>query len=101
MQNREKYGLPESTISSLKSIFLQYSEIEKVILYGSRAKGNFRPGSDIDLTVIAPKMTLSQLMKIEDQIDELSLPFKVDLSLLHKIENASLIDHIERVGIEF
>lgn len=101
MNDLSKSGLPEKTIRSLRSIFAKSPGIEKVILYGSRAKGNFRPGSDIDLTLVAPTMDLSRLMKIENEIEELLLPYKVDLSLFHKIENPDLLDHIHRVGIEF
>jgi len=101
MTEPEKFGLSHQTISKLKSVFSQRSEIEKVILYGSRAKGNYRPGSDIDLTLVAPKMNLSQLLKLESEIDELLLPYKVDLSLFHAIENEDLVKHIQRVGVKF
>ncbi len=86
---------------SLESLFQTYSNIKKVIFYGSRAKGNFRPGSDIDLTVDAPDMNLSEILRVENSIDDLLLPYKVDLSLLHQIDNEALIEHIKRVGIVF
>lgn len=97
----QKYGLSHAVILAIRSIFCRYAEIQKVILYGSRAKGNFRPGSDIDLTLVAPTMSLSQLLKIENEIEDLCLPYKIDLSLLHQIENSDLIEHIRRVGVEF
>jgi predicted nucleotidyltransferase len=96
-----KHGLDQKTVHAIKSVFAQYPQIEKTMLYGSRAKGNFKPGSDIDLTLIAPTLTLSELLKIETEIDDLLLPYKVDLSLFHKIENNDLLDHIQRVGKEF
>jgi uncharacterized protein len=43
-----KYGLPERTLNTLNSIFRKYPEIKEVILYDSRTKENYRPGSDID-----------------------------------------------------
>lgn len=94
-------GLPQETIFKIKNVLKKYFQIERVILYGSRAKGNYKTGSDIDLTLIAPQMTLTELLKIENEIDDLLLPYKVDLSLFHKIDNPDLIDHIQRVGIEF
>lgn len=94
-------GLSTETIQKLKLIFRQQPKIEKVILYGSRAKGNYKPGSDIDLTLVAPTMSLSELLNIENQIDDLLLPYKVDLSIFHLIENPDLVNHIERVGLEF
>ena len=75
--------------------------VERIILYGSRAKGNFKPGSDIDLTLVAPSLTTTELLEIDRAIDELLLPYKVDLSLWHQIDNADLIEHIKRVGVTF
>src|SRR3989338_3628484 len=99
--NSGQFGLSLKTIQSIRSIFLKYPQIENVILYGSRAKGNYREGSDIDLVLKAPELTTSDLLRIENEIEELMLPYKVDLSLFHQIENSSLLDHIERVGIPF
>ncbi len=96
-----RFGLPEKTISSLKKIFSNQPVIQKIILYGSRAKGTYKPGSDIDLTLDAPQLDLSALLKIENEIDDLMLPYKVDLSLLHQIDNPSLIEHIQKFGVEF
>lgn len=95
------YGLPEETIAKLCGVFSQYPAIKSVQLYGSRAKGNYRPGSDIDLSIQAPALGLSDLLAIENQIDDLLLPWTVDLSLLHQIDNLELIDHIRRIGTPF
>ena len=97
----EEFGLSAKTHSALSSLFIRYPKIERVVLYGSRAKGNYRPGSDIDLTLIAPTLSLSDLMKIQNEIDDLMLPYKVDLSLYHQLESEDLKDHIERVGKDF
>lgn len=75
--------------------------ITKVLIYGSRAKENYRPGSDIDLTIVAPLLALTDLLKIEAEIEELMLPYKVDLSLFHLIEDPDVLEHISRVGKEF
>jgi predicted nucleotidyltransferase len=97
----DQFGLSQEKIQKINSVFKSHPLIEKVVLYGSRAKGNYKPGSDIDLTISAPEMTLSELLKIENEIDDLLLPNKVDLSLIHKIDNQNLIDHIQRVGVVF
>ena len=94
-------GLDLSVIEKIRGVFAGYPQIERVLLYGSRAKGNYRPGSDIDLTLIGEQLTMSHLMQIENELDELLLPYKIDLSLLHKIESRELTDHIERVGVVF
>ncbi|MFN7903635.1 MAG: nucleotidyltransferase domain-containing protein [Pseudobdellovibrionaceae bacterium] len=101
MTSTLQYGLPSPAIESLRSVFKKFPTIEKVILYGSRAKGNFKPGSDIDLTLFTRESNLSFLFKVEDAIDELFLPYKVDLSIYNLLDNENLRDHIYRVGIEF
>ena len=96
-----KYGLKETTIKAIQGIFTKYPQVEKVILYGSRAKGNYRNGSDIDLTLIGAALDLSLLFKIESALEDLLLPYKMDMSILHQIENQDLLDHINRVGVAF
>ena len=82
-------------------MFSQYPDIEKVVLYGSRAKGNYRESSDIDLTLMGDALSHTQLNRIETQIDDLLLPYTIDLSIFEYIDNANLIDHIRRVGVVF
>lgn len=59
MVPEDKCGLSFSAQDQLTHVFQKHPQIEKVILYGSRAKGNYRAGSDIDITIVAPKMDLS------------------------------------------
>nr|WP_091692708.1 nucleotidyltransferase domain-containing protein [Algoriphagus locisalis] len=94
-------GLDNADINAINAVFKDYSQIESVLLYGSRAKNTFRVGSDIDLTIVGESVTLTELFEIEQKLDDLLLPWKIDLSLFHKIENKELIDHINRVGIVF
>jgi len=91
------YGLKQKHINAINSLFKKYPNIERAILYGSRAKGNYSNGSDIDLTLIGDNLDLRTLFRIEVELDDLLLPYKIDLSILHKIENTDLIDHINRV----
>ena len=72
-----------------------------VVLYGSRAKGNFTPGSDIDLTIIESGLSLHDLLRIENQLDDLLLPYTIDLSLYRLLDHPGLVEHIRRVGIPF
>ena len=95
------FGLKDIHINSIQSVFKNYSSVVKVILYGSRAKGNYKNGSDIDLTLVGNALDLSTLLKIENELDDLLLPHKIDLSIFHKIENPDLIDHINRIGVIF
>ena len=93
-----KFGLSEVDNQKIKSIFFKHPEIEKVLIYGSRAKGNFKPSSDIDLTIITKKKDITFLFTVENEIDDLLLPYKVDLSIFDLLENESLKEHILRVG---
>ncbi len=95
------YGLKSHIIDIINNVFKKYSEIEKVILYGSRAKGNYTNGSDIDLAVIGNDISLSLLNKIENDLDDLFLPYTFDISIFKHIKNERLVEHIKRVGIEF
>jgi predicted nucleotidyltransferase len=96
-----KYGLSITTIEKICAVFARFSEIEKAILYGSRAKGNFKPGSDIDLTLFGENLTASQLDLIAEALDDLLLPYTIDLSLYAELSHAKLREHIDRVGKVF
>lgn len=96
-----RYGLPLSAINAINRVFKTYPQIEHVILYGSRAKGDYRLGSDIDLCIEGKALDLTDLLAIENQIDDLLLPWKVDLSLKHNIDHQDLLQHIKRVGVRF
>ncbi len=101
MIDEPPFGLPAHAVEKLRGVFQSWPQIQRVLLYGSRAKGNYRPGSDIDLTIEGEDLSLSQLLAIENQIDDLLLPWMIDLSLKHRIDSTTLLDHISRVGIAF
>ena len=101
MNTLPKYGLSAGVIEQIKSVFSRWPGVERVILYGSRAKGAYRDGSDLDLTVIGDTVMQSDILKIADELDDLLLPYKIDLSLMRQIEDKALIEHIKRVGVVF
>ncbi len=94
-----RHGLNETILENLITVFAQFPKIQQVILYGSRAKGNYKNGSDIDLTIKGLGLTFQEMMIIETKIDELLLPYKIDLSQYNTLTNNDLIAHINRVGI--
>jgi predicted nucleotidyltransferase len=96
-----KFGLKKDTISKIVAVFVKYPQVEKVIIYGSRAKGNFKNGSDVDLTLKGPKLSLAVLNKITDEIDNLLLPYTFDVSIYDQISNPDLLDHITGCGQVF
>lgn len=95
------FGLSEEVILKIQSVFQSHPKIEKCLIYGSRAKGNFRYNSDIDLTLVGKKLSLSDQLKVENELDDLLLPYKIDLSIFHTLNHPGLIDHINRVGLLF
>ena len=92
------FVIPQTTILKVNSIFAKYLNIDEVILYGSRAKGNYTTGSDIDLTLKGEGINLEQLNKINNDIDDLLSPYTFDISIFNQISNPYFIEHIERVG---
>ena len=96
-----KFGLEKRVVQQINNIFAQYQQIEKVIIYGSRAKGNYKKGSDIDLCLTGEDLTLTLLHQVENAIDNLFLPYTFDISRFDRISNPDLIDHINRVGLIF
>ncbi|AHL76123.1 DNA polymerase [Stutzerimonas stutzeri] len=97
----ENVGLSEKDVQSIRDTLRRFPNISEAILYGSRAKGNYRPGSDIDLTLKGDELTHHELLDIELALDDLLLPYKIDLSLHHQLDNPQLLDHIARVGRMF
>ncbi|MCK5029261.1 MAG: nucleotidyltransferase domain-containing protein [Bacteroidales bacterium] len=92
-------GLKQDILDRLHRIFIQFNEIDKVILYGSRAKGNNKYSSDIDITLKGEGLSLSILNKVCTKIDDLLLPYTFDISIYNHLKNIELIDHIDRIGI--
>ncbi len=95
------FGLKQNQINAINSIFKEFNAIERVIIYGSRAKGTYKPGSDIDLVIEGNDLTFSELMSVENKLDDLLLPYKIDLSKKTSISSEELLKHIQRVGKVF
>jgi uncharacterized protein len=95
------HGLSADTVVKIHSIFSRFPGIDKAILYGSRAKGNYKTGSDIDLTLMGKELTLGLLGDIAEQLDDLLLPYTIDLSLYTSLGHVKLQQHIDRVGVVF
>lgn len=91
-------GLDNLDIKKTQSVFNLHPEIEKAILFGSRAKGNYKAASDIDLTLVGNSLTLTIQQQIEHELNDLLLPYKFDISIYHTISSAELVEHINRAG---
>jgi uncharacterized protein len=93
------YGLPDHEIQALLSVFKQFPEVEEVVLFGSRAMGNFGPGSDIDLAVKGANLTFDRYLHLLVALEDLDLLYKIDLVNFHRLSQPDLRNHIGRVGI--
>ena len=93
------YGLTEEQWNKIKSIMAANPRISRVVLYGSRAIGTYKPFSDVDITLVGDDLTHSDLNRIILAIDDLLLPYQFDISLFHTLKNAELIGHINRRGV--
>ena len=93
-----KYGIPEHDWEKVVEAISRDPRVQRIILYGSRAKEAFQDGSDIDLCLQAPELDNSTLLKMENDLDDLLLPWKIDIAIRHRIDNPDLLAHIERVG---
>ncbi|SHE28827.1 Predicted nucleotidyltransferase [Marinitoga hydrogenitolerans DSM 16785] len=93
-----KFGLKEELLDNLIKIFSNNKKIKRVILFGSRAKGNFKNGSDIDIALYGEDLNINDIISIQVEIEKLEIPYGIDLIIYNKIDNKELKEHIDRVG---
>lgn len=92
------YGLSDRTIADLQTVFRNQANIRQVLIFGSRAKGNYRPGSDIDLALVGDGITLKQRNELLHRFDDMGILYKIDLIDYNKHVGTPIGDHIKRVG---
>ena len=94
-----RYGLKEIELQKLHELFSANSRIEQVILYGSRARGNYKPFSDVDITLIGEQLSRTDINRLHASLAESTFPYQFDISLFSSLKSEELIDHIRRRGI--
>jgi uncharacterized protein len=95
-----RYGLTDHQLNLILTCIRDFPEVEKVVLFGSRAMGNFKPGSDLDLQIIGPKVTPEIVTRLFGKLNhEISVPFQFDL--LHAPSSQAILDHIQKHGVVF
>jgi len=94
------FGISESLFDQIVSLFEQNPHVIKAILFGSRAKGNYKPGSDVDIAISGKDLTLQDILSLQNHLDDLDQPYIFDIILFDSITEPALINHIERAGIE-
>ena len=94
------YGLEINDVELIKNVLETNNKVSKALLFGSRAKGNFEAGSDIDIAIKGAELKLNDVIDLRIAFDELLLPYKFDIVIYYRISEPDLLDHINRVGIE-
>ena len=84
------FGLSEPIRESLRDVFARFPQVDRVLVYGSRATGHYRPHSDIDLAVLAPGMSDREFSSLWMALDDLPILFRLDVSLWHEVTNPTL-----------
>ena len=98
----QKFGLDNSIIENIISILKKYEEVESSKIFGSRARGDYRDNSDIDIALFGNKLTYSINTKIYYDIDNLYLPYKIDLINFNTLTDDNEIKNkILKEGVEF
>lgn len=95
-----KFSLKETTLKKIVNVLRSFPAAEEAVIYGSRALGTCREGSDIDLT-LEGDLGYQDLLKIEMELDVKMMPYTFDLSLYSRLENDELREHIGRAGKSF
>ncbi|GAB6182621.1 nucleotidyltransferase domain-containing protein [Thermodesulfovibrio hydrogeniphilus] len=93
------FGIPTELVEKIKKIVFSNPKVLKMYIYGSRAKGNYKKGSDIDIAIVAPELDFSEYLKILDQIEEINTIYSIDLTHYELLDDA-VKEHIKRVGTE-
>lgn len=95
------FGLSDDIIHLLRDVLRAHPEVERAVIYGSRARGDYSNGSDIDLTLVGTHLTEAILHRIAMEMDNLPIPHTVDLSIRSSLRNPALIQDIDNQGVEF
>jgi predicted nucleotidyltransferase len=96
-----KFGLHQDTVQRIQYIFASTAKVDEVVLFGSRAKGNYKPGSDIDLAIKGSGLVFDDILSLNVKLDSLDLPYKIDVVNYRTIKDQAVREHIDRVGITF
>ncbi|MCF8367478.1 MAG: nucleotidyltransferase domain-containing protein [Bacteroidales bacterium] len=95
------YGLSDKSFSMIINGLAQFDDIQEGYLYGSRAMGNFKKGSDVDIAIKGENISYHIVVKLSALLNEdLPLPYFFDITHYENCQNKELKDHIDNVGIK-
>lgn len=98
----DNFGLRATDLTALAHIMAQYPAVQTALIFGSRAKGTDKPGSDVDIALQGESMTNQTAWQIAYKLNEETLmPYHFDVLNYHTITNPDLVAHIDRVGQPF
>ena len=98
MKDKSSFGLSEIQLERIRNILARCPRLNQAFIFGSRALGTYRNGSDIDIALDGEELTFEDVLRLHTRIDDLNIPYFVDLVHIQRIENSNLLDHIRRVG---
>ena len=91
------FGLSDIELSSIRAVFADFADI-KAVVFGSRARGDYRPSSDIDIA-LEGNVSISEVAQLEERLDDLLLPYRIDLIRYNNLQNDALKYNIATEGI--
>lgn len=97
----EKFGLPQKTIEIINELFAKYTNLEKVIIFGSRADGTYKNSSDIDFAILGKDIDFRFIRHLSFELDELPTPYMYDVLDYNCIKNEKLRQNIDEFGKVF
>lgn len=99
MSNHEHaFGLDPKMLLDIRKVFNTVPHLQWVKIYGSRAMGNYRSNSDIDLA-FSSYTEEDVAGKIWGILENLPTPYQFDVTHYERVSNTALKEHIDRVGI--
>lgn len=99
---KNSFGLLDADIMAIAAVLSQEPRVEQAFIFGSRAKGNFRNGSDVDLALKGEELDFNTISRISYRLnEETAMPYQFDVLNYHTVKEPALIAHIDRVRIEF
>jgi type I restriction enzyme S subunit len=96
-----KFGVEDHIIEEITRVLQEYPKVDKAYIFGSRAMGNYRLDSDIDIAIKGYDLTVEEVLKMSTAIDKAKIGYEVDLVDYNSIKEEELKKHVDRVGIEF
>ena len=95
-----QFGIDNNELRKIKSVIASVEGVDKAILYGSRAKGCHKPFSDVDISLVGKDLSIKDLLYLHTVLDDMLLPYEIDINIFDRITNDKLKEHILRCGIE-